>query len=122
MKSHPASDQDNLVVIKANVQLRQTLFSTKISLNTESGYSKSHTYRVNLIKDADTGEHFVAYIYKNDTPNPRPSDEQFHWGAAVLSVESDNGKDVYLSGKFWTNRKWKNGLNTAGTISMSKKS
>ena len=107
-------------VVAANVEIRQNLFGFAIKLKSDTGYSSSRTTCVHLIRDHRDGGLSLAYMYENDTPEPLATDEQWHMGAARLSVDKQPDGGYRLDGVYWTNRNWTRAMNTAGRISMEK--
>ncbi len=59
----------------------------------------------------------LGYLYNQNTPAPRHTDEGQHFGAAslVLNIEAKT-----LKGEYWTKRTWRSGLNTAGLIEVAR--
>ena len=97
------------------VTFRITLFWIVMSLQSEDAYSSSKTSFVRLLKDKETGQIRLEYMYENTTKHPATTDSAHHWGAAYLDVLL-NDRDPRLDGVYWTNRNWQRGLNTAGTV------
>lgn len=60
----------------------------------------------------------IAYIYEQNTPNQKHTDESMHPGAATLEVKL--GKEIVLDGEYWTRRAWAQGLNTAGLLRLKR--
>jgi len=105
--------------IKARVKFKATLAYVTMLLESETGYSTSNTKVVKLIPSHEGRRARIYYIYQNATNTPENTDEQFHHGAGYLDIVDDND-GLSLSGVYWTNRKWAQGLNTAGTITMTR--
>ena len=47
-------------------------------------------------------------------PEPLPTDEQSYFGAGVWRFAAQSGRVCTMEGSYWTNRAWREGLNTAG--------
>lgn len=99
--------------IPGKFTIKQDWFRIKILYNATNNYTKSRTLVVQPRRDADKDCFSLAYVYVAETIAPQKTDEQHHFGAAVLEVSSDW---QLLSGPYWTNRNAQKGLNTAGTM------
>jgi hypothetical protein len=104
----------------ATVRLHVTLLSIIMTLESDNRYSNSRTILVGITKDKATGDCALTYVYENRTPNPQLTDEQMHFGAAVLTLRRDDA-GLTLSGPYWTNRNWTRGQNTAGIATFRKR-
>jgi len=62
------------------------------------------------------GEYRLSYLYRQETPEPLATDEGVHDGAATLRILF--GHALSMEGVYWTRRKWREGMNTAGVISV----
>ena len=113
-KQNPKSNVSGVITIK------QSLLKTVTIFRSNDGYSDSETTFVNLIHTPNSSRFKLAYVYENNTPQPHSSDEQRHFGAAEVEIRWDDG-DLVAEGLYWTNRRWSEGLNTAGKISMKRK-
>lgn len=99
------------------VTIQARLLSVTMTLEADTRYSNSETLLVGVTKRPGSGVVELRYIYQNRTRNPEPSDSGSHLGAAVLDLEQQ-GNEMVLTGPYWTNRNWQNGLNTAGTVTF----
>ncbi len=104
-------------ITKTTVNIKASLLSISIHLNSNSGYQDSRTLSSSIKKDTH-GNYELCYIYRAFVNNPKPSDEQSFLGAGLIRFS--DLKNNTLKGEFWTNRKWKEGLNTAGTITLKR--
>jgi len=112
-KSKPVSPINGTVTIKAR------LFFIRMNLETDTNYSTSKTLFVNAARDAEDGSIELRYIYLNSTLSPELTDSSAHSGAACVTIR--NGEDgLWMEGAYWTNRNWRQGLNTAGTITFKR--
>jgi hypothetical protein len=109
----------DLLDVQAEVKIKARLFSITMDLVSENQYSDSTTLAVRIIKE-ENGEAKLAYIYSNRTKNPKPTDEQQHYGAAILDIKRKNDF-IALDGLYWTNRNWTKALNTAGLVLLKRK-
>lgn len=61
-------------------------------------------------------EYRLSYLYRQETPEPSSTDESAHDGAATLLVNLS--EEMRMQGVYWTRRKWREGMNTAGMIAI----
>lgn len=60
----------------------------------------------------------IYYVYRQEDHEPVvPSDAQAHFGAGILQHHPESGE---LRGTYWTERQHARGLNTAGTIILTR--
>ncbi|MDD9911215.1 MAG: hypothetical protein OXR62_16225 [Ahrensia sp.] len=107
--------------ITGTITIKQSLLGIVLVFRGDDKYSNSETTFVKVVRTKGSGRFKLAYVYENDTPTPLKSDEQRHFGAGQLEVFWVDG-DIKLEGLYWTNRRWADGLNTAGTITMARNS
>lgn len=93
------------------------LLSISIELHSNSGYQNSKTVSCVLKRNSHRGFE-LSYIYRSFVPGPKTSDDQSFVGAGLIDFSSK--KPDQLSGVYWTNRKWIEGLNTAGEIVLKR--
>jgi hypothetical protein len=105
----------------STVRIHASLLEVRMTLETKDAYSNSTTILVGAAKDKVTGTCALTYVFRNETPNPKVTDEQSHFGAAVLTLKRE-GDELVLTGPYWTNRNWRKGLNTAGIATFRKRS
>ncbi|SMH30263.1 hypothetical protein [Mesorhizobium australicum] len=119
---HPDLDPAKVKVrIRGTMTIRQSLFAISMSLTGDGDYSMSDTLFVKPIKEAGTGRFYVTSVFRNSTPHPQPSDEQMHMGAAYIEILATRHPPE-MKGVYWTNRNWQKGMNTAGTIKLTRAS
>jgi hypothetical protein len=64
----------------------------------------------------ETGhKHRPAYLFRQLNPKPEATDERELQGAAWLETERDG---CLMKGRYWMNRSWHRGLNTAGLVTF----
>lgn len=114
-----ASEPADLLVRRATMIIKARLLSVSIVLDTEDGYSTSRAVLVGVARDTASDRCRLAYVYENTTPNQDQTDESSHLGAAMLTLD-ERGREVILEGRYWTNRNWSRGLNTAGIARFRK--
>lgn len=104
-------------LVPGQFEIIQNWFRLYIRFDGDDRYSTSNTLVVEPRKDRETGRFTLTYVYKNETPAPQPTDEQFHFGAAHVEIDP-NFKS--MRGCYWTNRNAPRGLNTAGSIEATR--
>lgn len=103
--------------VPGKFQISQNWFRIFIRFDSADRYTTSNTTVVQPKRDPETGRFSLTYVYRADTIDPKPTDEQHHFGAAALEISPDFKE---LRGPYWTNRNHKTGLNTAGTLSATR--
>lgn len=103
----------------AKVTIHARLFYIRMNLTSDDGYSTSKTVMVSANRDMQDNSVQIGYIYDNKTINPENTDSTSHNGAALLDIVDDE-KGLRMVGAYWTNRNWKQGLNTAGIIRLTR--
>lgn len=68
-------------------------------------------------RNTKTKELSLSYLYTQNTPNGSATDERTHPGAAKLSFRLIDDEPC-LFGDYWTDRRWRDGLNTAGQLKL----
>lgn len=117
-KAHPQlKSAANKAKVTGTITIRQNLFGIVMIFRGDDGYSNSETTFVKLVKDNISGRFRLIYVFENETPSARPSDEQRHFGAGRTEVLWVDGS-LKIDGEYWTNRMWRQGMNTAGTVTM----
>ncbi|MGF6163128.1 hypothetical protein ABIE16_002417 [Pseudomonas sp. 2725] len=106
--------------LMAQVTINSTLFFVRINLTSADRYSRSKTIHVTVSRDAQDSSVQLNYMYINETDVPLPTDSPTHNGAARLNVHNE-GPEIWMDGTYWTDRKWSEGLNTAGRITLRRK-
>jgi SMODS-associating 2TM, beta-strand rich effector domain len=113
-------DQIGTTEKKIRVQFDADFFHISMRLDTDDGYSASYSVFVKPIRKADLGRPRLYYMYRNETQSPEITDSSEHLGAAYLET-NESAKGLSLEGIYWTARNWPKGLNTAGRISLHRK-
>jgi hypothetical protein len=118
----PAVSRDpslTLAGIPVKARIKARLLSVTMSLVSDNEYSESETLLVGVAKRPGSGVVELSYIYHNRTKQPMSTDSDNHLGAAQLDVRTSD--ELVLSGPYWTNRNWHNGLNTAGLLTLTRR-
>lgn len=112
-------DEPSLSVVQGRVKIKARLFSVKMEFESEDRYSESKTISVSVRPSDQTGLLELNYMFVNFTPVPVATDTNVHTGAARVFVKE--GKDgLYMEGTYFTDRKWTEGLNTAGKVTFTR--
>lgn len=109
----------DLLPRRATITIKARLLSVTVVLDTKDGYSSSKAVLVGISRDEASDRCRLAYVYENTTPNQEQTDESSHLGSAILTLGERDGQGV-LQGRYWTNRNWSRGLNTAGIACFRK--
>lgn len=113
------SDGSSLYVVEGKVRIKARLFSIKMEFTSDSKYSESKTISVSVRPSDQIGILELNYMYINYTQVPVATDTNTHTGAARVFVK-ESGKDFVMEGTYFTDRKWTEGLNTAGQVTFTK--
>lgn len=106
----------------AEIDVISRLFFVAISLHSDTGYSRSKTLSVSMRRNPEDRQLSLNYVYENNTVNPLESDSDRHLGAASLNLITREADGKKFEGVYWTNRNWNKALNTAGSITLKRKS
>jgi hypothetical protein len=74
----------------------------------------SKTLTMGALRDSHR-QTYLVYVYQQEQDEAVGTDERSHLGSAWLAL-SEDGK--YLTGHYWTARRWEVALNTAGRLSL----
>ncbi len=102
--------------IKGKVKIKSRLLFVHISFDSNSRYSGSKTVCVSISRDPYDSTIKLNYIYENHTPTPEATDSPIHNGAARVTISEDEVNGLAMTGTYWTDRKWTEGMNTAGRV------
>ena len=75
--------------VPAAVRIRASWFHISMYRKSKDGYSESDTISVEPIAAAKGHGPKLAYVYDNSSPQPKVTDSERHYGAALLSIEQD---------------------------------
>lgn len=119
-----ALDAVPLQDVDAVMQIKAGLFGIRITAQfglspPNQNHNTSSTLFVLPSKDTGKDMLCLSYIYEQSTPNPASTDEGVHYGAARVAYSMHDEKER-LSGDYWTKRRWREGMNTAGNISLGR--
>lgn len=102
------------------VQITTSLFVVKIEVFATSTNGESHSLAARPWRDQHSGRVHITNVYRQVVPDPKPTDEPIHLGAADL--EFDQEEPGTVRGEYWTRRRWRSGMNTAGYIELVRRS
>lgn len=111
-------DDTDLNPFNIEVKIVQTLLYIKMYSELFSTNSKSNAVCIRLEKFVSDNSFRLIYVYEQRTPVPRSTDEGTHHGAATLEWRYSDS--LNMSGHYWTDRSWSQGLNTSGTLYLTK--
>lgn len=112
-------DGTRLHIVNGRVKIKARFFSVKMEFIGTDGYSESKTISVSVRPSEQMGLIELNYMYVNYTQIPLATDTNLHTGAArVFVIES--GGDFAMRGTYFTDRKWTEGLNTAGQVTFTR--
>lgn len=99
----------------ARIVARLTQLDFHVSM--KDGYSKSETIMCSLHRGKGSNQHKLLYIFDATIRVPKLTDAGKHLGAGELDIPQERRPRI-LEGQYWTNRNWRKGLNTAGSIRL----
>ena len=120
LPEHASSGEDTLSEHPITIDIKQTLFSIHLIMNADDEYSSSKTLVVIPEKNKETGEITLYELYESKVLTPKNTDHSRYFGAGVLNYRNDGSKDI-IEGHYWTDREWRKGLNTAGSLQVIRK-
>ena len=100
------------------LEIRASLFDLKVEAYLESTKGKSYSVTARPFRCSQNEDIHLVYVYRQGVPDPDRTDESGHLGAAELVFCGH--KSGKAEGVYWTRRKWKLGLNTAGKIQIDR--
>jgi hypothetical protein len=112
-------DGASLITVPGKVKIKARLFSVKLEFASADGYSESKTISVSVRPSDQTGLLELNYMFINYTQIPVDTDTSTHTGAARVFVK-ESGGELYMEGTYFTDRKWTEGLNTAGLVTFTR--
>lgn len=104
----------------AAIEIKASLFKVAVLGSLASTGGRSYSLSTKASRVEGSSDVALTYVYRQETPDPEPTDESMHLGAASLIFENTNESDA--KGTYWTRRKWREGMNTAGKIELGRHS
>ncbi|WP_367237310.1 hypothetical protein VXM67_19400 [Pseudomonas sp. Rh2] len=108
-----------LHAVQGRVKIKARFSRVQMEFVSESRYSDSKTISVSVRPSEQMGLIELNYMYVNYTQVPVATDTNTHTGAARVFVK-ERGEGLVMEGTYFTDRKWTEGLNTAGTITFTR--
>jgi hypothetical protein len=105
---------------RAKIVIISRLLFIRMNLTTQ--YSFSRTISVSATRSEEDGSLQIAYLYQNTTLKPLETDSATHNGAALVRVNRESNKEISMQGTYWTDRNWHKAMNTAGRITLRRRS
>ncbi|OBS38612.1 hypothetical protein A9K79_15695 [Pseudomonas syringae pv. syringae] len=105
--------------LQGKVKIKARFSKVQMQFEADTKYSDSKTISVSVRPSEQMGLIELNYMYVNYTRIPLPTDTNTHTGAARIFVK-EHGEDLIMEGTYFTDRKWTEGLNTAGTITFTR--
>ena len=112
-------DGSSLYIVEGKVRIKARLFSVKMEFVGADGYSESKTISVSVRPSEQTGLLELNYMFINYTRIPVATDTNQHTGAGRVFVK-ESGDGLVMEGTYFTDRKWTEGLNTAGQVTFTR--
>jgi hypothetical protein len=112
-------DGSSLYIVEGKVRIKARLFNVKMEFVGADGYSESKTISVSVRPSDQTGLLELNYMFINYTRVPVTTDTNQHTGAARVFVK-EFGNGLTMEGTYFTDRKWTEGLNTAGLVTFTR--
>ncbi|BCG24977.1 hypothetical protein TUM18999_31680 [Pseudomonas tohonis] len=92
-----------------------------MEFESQDKYSESKTINVFVRPSEQLGLFELNYMFINYTLAPVSTDTNTHNGAARVIVKQADG-ELFMEGTYFTDRKWTEGLNTAGKVTFTRNS
>lgn len=109
LENIPLQDDAITVTIKAS------LFYFRLTAKLSNTDGTSHSRTALVAKDPHHGGFQLQYLFSQDTPAAGLTDDAAHFGAVTADLDLDRWE---MNGYYWTRRKWRAGLSTAGKLAL----
>lgn len=120
IESTHVGEDGNTVNKAVTLEIKADLFGFNIELKSDDGYQSSRVVQCELYKNSRDNQFYLSYIFESKVWNPKPTDEEFFQGAAQLAIHIQANGVTELEGTYWTNRNWREGLQTAGRLTATR--
>ena len=102
-----------------DVRIEQSFF--RFSMHVTSSIMRSHSVLVRPEIDRAKREASLLYIYRAEIASPAQTDEREHLGTGRLQIHLNAAEPpTRVAGRYWTDRSWRSGINTAGLIELTR--
>jgi hypothetical protein len=112
-------DGSALYTVHGKVRIKSRFFNVTMEFESQDNYSESKTIAVSVRPSEQVGLFELNYMFTNYTLVPVSTDTNIHNGAARVVVKQA-GDDLLMEGTYFTDRKWTEGLNTAGKVTFTR--
>lgn len=103
------------------VEIRSTFFSIRMDLvSSVTKYQTSELKAAVLTPATEKARGRLTYVFQGRVLQPVGSDTDRFDGAADLEIHHGQNGALSMTGFVWTNRLWRRGLNTAGSIELKR--
>ncbi|MBN9506669.1 MAG: hypothetical protein J0I69_11650 [Altererythrobacter sp.] len=109
LETIPLQDDAITVTVKAS------LFYFRLTAKLSNTGGTSHSRTALVAKDPHHDGFQLQYLFSQDTPDAGFTDDASHLGAVTADLDLD---DWEMNGYYWTRRKWRAGLSTAGKLTL----
>jgi hypothetical protein len=89
--------------------------TVRLAAKLSSTGSSSHSLTALVAKAPHRDSFQLHYLFTQDTPDAGLTDDASHLGAVTADVDLDRWE---MHGYYWTRRKWRAGLSTAGKLTL----
>lgn len=113
-------DGSALYTVPGKVRIKSRFFNVMMEFESLNKYSESKTITVSVRPSEQVGLFELNYMFINYTLIPASTDANTHNGAARIVVKQA-GDDLFMEGTYFTDRKWTEGLNTAGKVTLTRR-
>jgi SMODS-associating 2TM, beta-strand rich effector domain len=113
----------DLLLGKFEATIEQTWFDITIRMyptDASASMRQSRTIATIPLKESVTADQELIYLFEQQNDKRLPTDDEWHQGAARLTIQK--AQKLTLSGEYWNNRAWRRGVNTAGRITLVRRS
>ena len=112
-------DGSTLHTVLGKVRIKSRFFKVTMEFESLGNYSESKSIAVSVRPSEQVGLFELNYMFINYTLVPASTDASTHNGAGrVIVKEAIN--DLFMEGTYFTDRKWTEGLNTAGKVTLTR--
>ncbi|MEL7042477.1 MAG: hypothetical protein AAGL90_13210 [Pseudomonadota bacterium] len=98
------------------VQIKAHWFGMKLQVKTSATNGGGKADDVIASRNVRGRDFEISYIFEQSVPDPLPTDQDHHMGAATLDAKV--AEETVLEGEYWNRRSWRKGLNAAGIMTL----
>lgn len=97
------------------VTIKASLFYFRLTAELSNTGGRSYSITALVEKDPHHDGFQLQYLFRQDTPEAGLTDDASHLGAVTADIDLNRWE---MSGYYWTRRKWRAGLSTAGKLAL----